>query len=239
MLVLGRERGPNCIHGIVYFHQPINRNSEGRNRMATPIFTKNGLKIRVDYEAVGPLLALVGASCDLYEELYSEVEVWVDLPQALASFTAICVFALGLPWYTITIFAVLAYSIAYGLSCFFYSKILGYVFSLFLGAWAITLIAAAFFTYINFTTAPAADIVALWVMVLSCTTGLVDFLSGLLAIPRAIIRKLLGWKYGEAEFAFRQVLLNILRKRGFDEAHIAEVRLQVDKALIFHGVDFM
>jgi hypothetical protein len=91
--------------------------------VATPIFTNDGLKIRIDSEQIEPILEIVGAAFNLQDKVYKGVERWVDLPESSACVSAVCAFLVGWDWAEITATAQLAFAAAYFISCFHYCPV--------------------------------------------------------------------------------------------------------------------
>ena len=73
-----------------------------------PIYTKNGLKIRLDPDRLEKILAPAKGKIDL-EDAYLDIELWANFPNAVSSIAAIATAFVTHSWSTTLLGAILGY----------------------------------------------------------------------------------------------------------------------------------
>src|SRR3990167_4831395 len=120
-----------------------------------PIYTKNGLKIRLDPDRLEKILAPAKGKIDL-EDAYLDIELWANFPNAVSSIAAIATAFVTHSWSTTLLGAILGYFAANLLQQFIYSRFLKIIFPQFIGSWIISLpisIGVAYYLYRQGSTA--------------------------------------------------------------------------------------
>ena len=180
-----------------------------------PIYTKNGLKIRLDPDRLEKILAPAKGKIDL-EDAYLDIELWANFPNAVSSIAAIATAFVTHSWATTLLGAILGYFAANLLQQFIYSRFLKIIFPQFIGSWIISLpisIGVAYYLYRQGSTAAGitqlAFVVANW-------WNMTDFLLFVFMPIRVMAKKLAGIKIGDIEFAFIRILSSKARDIGVE-----------------------
>jgi hypothetical protein len=107
-----------------------------------PLFTKHGLKARLDLKSLKRVLNAAGARIDI-DDAFADLELWENLPNALSSVSAILVALFSRSWSSTISAGLIGFVVG------FVVQRLGYFYSLkvllpqFLGSWLITIPAAS------------------------------------------------------------------------------------------------
>jgi len=102
------------------------------------IYTRNGLKVRFNEEAMKPVIwPLVEAG--QYDDILMDIELWVNLPNAVSSVAAIAAAFVTGSWAHILVFWLLGMLVGGVVQEAIYSEALKVIFPMFLGGWLIAL----------------------------------------------------------------------------------------------------
>ena len=169
------------------------------------IYTRSGLKIRLDPDRIERVLSPAKGEIDL-ENVYLDIELWANFPNAVSSIAAIATAFFTHSWAIAFLGGILGYLAANLLQQFTYSRLLKAIFPQFFGGWIISLpisIAVAYYLYRQGNTAAGitqlAFVVANW-------WGMTDFLLFVFMPIRVMAKKLAGNKIGDIELAFIRIL---------------------------------
>lgn len=169
------------------------------------IYTRNGLKIRLDPDRLERILALAKGRIDL-DDAYLDIELWANFPNAVSSISAIATSLFTHSWAIAFLCAILGYLAANLLQQFMYSRLLKVIFPQFFGSWIISLpisIAVAYYLYRQGNTAAGITQLA---FVVSNLLHMTDFLLFVFMPIRVMAIKLVGIKIGDIELAFISIL---------------------------------
>lgn len=169
------------------------------------IYTRNGLKIRLDPDRLENVLAPANGKIDI-EDVYLDVELWANFPNAVSSITAMTTALFTQSWILTLLGAILGYLAANILQQFTYSRLLKVVFPQFLGSWIISVpisIAVAYYLYRNGNTAVGITQLA---FVAANWWGITDFFLFVFMPIRVIAKKLVGIQIGDIELGFMRIL---------------------------------
>ena len=179
------------------------------------IYTKNGLKIRLDPDRLEKVLAPAKGEIDL-QDAYLDIELWAIFPGAVSSVAVIATAFFTHSWVIACLSAILGYFAANLLQQFAYSRLLKVIFPQFFGGWVISLpisIAVAYYLYRQGNIAAGitqlAFVVANW-------WGMTDFLLFVFMPIRVMAKKLAGIKIGDIELAFIRILNSKARDIGIE-----------------------
>ena len=104
------------------------------------IYTKRGLKIRLDQRALEPVIAPLRESGQL-EDILTDMELWMDLPNSISSVAAIITAILTTSWVNTLLVGVISYFVGAIIQELIYSELLKRIFPQFFGGWIISVLA--------------------------------------------------------------------------------------------------
>lgn len=152
------------------------------------IYTKHGLKIRLDENAIESVISPLKESGQL-EDLLMDIELWMDLPNAISNVTAILTAFLTGSWVFTLLFGILGYFVGAIIHEVTYSEILKRIFPLFLGSWIISILATIGCGIYLTTQGNYVTIVILALLVFGNWLHYTDFLLIFLAPFRILVMK--------------------------------------------------
>jgi len=159
------------------------------------IYTKGGLKIRFDENAIKPVIMPLIES-DQFEDILLDMELWINLPNAVSSVSAILAAYLTKHWFTTLLVGVISYIVSAIFQELYYSDFLKRIFPLFLGSWMIAIPLTIFCGIYLGIHGNYLTIVVLTLIVLGNWSNHSDFLLIILSPFRIWLMKSLKKRFG-------------------------------------------
>lgn len=159
------------------------------------IYTKGGLKIRFDEKAIRPVIMPLIESGQ-FEGILLDMELWINLPNAVSSVSAIITAYLTRHWLTTLLVGVISYIVGAIFQELYYSDFLKRIFPLFLGSWMIAIPLTIFCGIYLGIHGNYLTIVVLTLIVLGNWSNRSDFLLIILSPLRIWLMKSLKKRFG-------------------------------------------
>jgi len=159
------------------------------------IYTKGGLKIRFDENAIKPVIMPLIESGQ-FEDILMDMELWINFPNAVSSVTAILTAFLTKQWFTTLLVGIISYIVGAIFQEVYYSDFLKKIFPLFLGSWIIAIPLTIFCGIYLGIHGSYSTIVILTIIVLGNWSHYSDFLLIILFPFRIWVMKSLKKRFG-------------------------------------------
>ena len=179
-----------------------------------PIYTHRGLKIRLDPESVDKITQELKECYDM-NKILRDVELWENLPEGLAAFSAsiACFYYNGAVDITV-VTGLIAYLVGSLIRSFMYSDFLRIIISVVLGSWRSTFLLTTVISIYMIVQGNTSSAIALCIFNILAHSSILEILSFLLMPIRMLIRSAFGLLPTHQELVFMAVCNRRAAKYG-------------------------
>lgn len=178
-----------------------------------PIYTPNGLKIRLDPQAVDQVVRPLSRHQDL-EEILQDVELWENLPEGMAALSASVAALMTTSLTSVFLVGVITYTLGSLIRGFTYSDIIRRLIPLFFGSWIVTTIQTIGVSIFLISQSMYLVAIGLCLFNVIAHCGLLEILYIPLAPVRVPIRHALGLSPTHQEHTFMAICNRRAKKHG-------------------------
>ena len=161
------------------------------------IYTKGGLKIRFDENAIKPVILPLIESGQ-FENILLDIELWVDLPNAVSSVSAILTALLTKHWFITLLVGIISYILGAIFQELFYSDVIKRIFPLILGSWMVTIPLTALCGIYLSINGNFITLIVLVLIVLGNLSHLSDYLLFILTPLRILLMKSINKRFSKS-----------------------------------------